>query len=59
MLSKPREKAHFAKNMVIIWAFVDILSLDVVTSADFTTVDYKKGFKIFFAPSLARSALEN
>ena len=41
MLSKPGERAHFAKIMVIRSVFVEILSRDVVTSADFTTVDFK------------------
>ena len=43
-------KAHFAKIMVIRWIFVEILSRDVVTSADFTTVDCKKGLQNFFCP---------
>ena len=50
MLLKPGVKAPFAKIMVITWVFVEILSRDAVTSADFTTVDCNKGFKIFFAP---------
>ena len=59
MLSKPGEKAHFAKIMVIRWVFVKILSRDAVPSTDFTIVYCKKkGFKIFFAPKLARSAVE-
>ena len=53
MLSKPGEKAHFAKIMVIRWVFVEILSRDMVTSANFTTVYCKKrGFKIPPPPSL-------
>ena len=47
---KPGEKAHFAKIMVIRWAFGEILSRDVVTSADFTTVDCKKGLLNLFCP---------
>ena len=51
MLSKPGRKAHFAKIMVIRWVFVEILSRDVVTSADFTIVGCKKKCcKVFFAP---------
>ena len=58
MLLKHGKKAHFAKIMVSRRVFVEILSRDVVTSADFTTVDCKKGLQIFFAPYLARSALK-
>ena len=42
MLSKPGEKAHFAKIMVIRWVSVKILSRDAVPSADFTIVYCKK-----------------
>ena len=53
MLSKPGEKAHFAKIMVIRWVFPEILSRDVVTSADYTTVYCKKGAsKSFLSLSL-------
>ena len=58
MLSKPGEKAHFAKSMVIRWVFVEILSRDVVTSADFTSVDCEKELQNLLTPLLARSALE-
>ena len=58
MFSKPGKKAHFAKTMVIRWVFIEILSRDVVTSADFTAVDCKKGLQNLFFPQLARSALE-
>ena len=44
--------------MSIIWAFVEVLSRDMVTSAYFTSVDSRKCIKIFFAPQLARSILE-
>ena len=47
---KQPSNQHFAKIMVIRWVFEEILLRDVVTSADFTTVDYKKGFKILFNP---------
>ena len=47
MLSKPGEKAHIAKIMVSRRVFVEILSRDVVSSADFTTVDCKRASKSF------------
>ena len=50
MVSKPGEKAHFAKFMVIRWAFVEILSHDMVTSADYTAVDCKREFQNLFCP---------
>ena len=51
MLSKPGEKAHFAKIMVIRWVFVKILSRrDAVPSADFTTVYCKKSPLKSFLP---------
>ena len=50
MLSKPGEKAHLAKIMVIRWAVREILSRDVVTSEDFTTVDCKIGLLNLFCP---------
>ena len=50
MLSKSGEKAHFAKIMVIRLVFVEILSRDMVTSADFTSVDCKKGLQNLFLP---------
>ena len=58
MLSQPGEKAHFVKFVVIRWVFVEILSCDVVTSAGLPLLTVKKGFKIVFAPELARSVLE-
>ena len=43
-------KGSFCKIMVITWVFAEILSRDVVSSADFTTVDCKKGLQNLFCP---------
>ena len=51
MLLKPGEKPPFAKIMAISSGFVGILSCDVVTSANFISVDFKKNATEFlFGP---------
>ena len=54
MLLKSGKMPHFAKTLVISWVLIEILSPDMVTPADFTTVF----FFFFFAPQLAGLVLE-